>query len=184
MCGLWASGGDTVPAYSFSGFGIIRCGGLGRRGLAKLGISLGLRMLCPGDDACFATRLRCGAFAVGVVAWRGCVSLSLGWGCLRDGRCCASWLLPCGFFAGFWAWSFGRGYGGVAGELFRLADGRISPVGGGSPPHSGRRFSYSMVYGCHYLQKCHKKGLGLICPFRIRASFPFLTETRLGRAFS
>jgi ceramide glucosyltransferase len=69
------------------------------------------------------------------------VALSVGVGVLRDEQVLRDlWLLPLrDFFGlGFWAWSFAGDTVVWRGELFRLRDGRITPVGqestGGVPP--------------------------------------------------
>jgi ceramide glucosyltransferase len=65
------------------------------------------------------------------------VALSVGVGVLGDGQVLRDlWLLPLrDFFGlGFWAWSFAGDTVVWRGELFRLRDGRISPVGEGVLP--------------------------------------------------
>jgi ceramide glucosyltransferase len=88
---------------------------------------------------CVASGLALWSFSLlSVVALaRVAVALSVGVGVLRDGQVLRDlWLLPLrDFFGlGFWAWSYAGDTVVWRGELFRLRDGRIMPVGGGGPP--------------------------------------------------
>jgi ceramide glucosyltransferase len=76
-----------------------------------------------------------------VLLARVAVALSVGVGVLHDEQVLRDlWLLPLrDFFGlGFWAWSFAGDTVVWRGELFRLRDGRISPIAGGVPPPIAR----------------------------------------------
>jgi ceramide glucosyltransferase len=136
----------TVPAYRFRGF----CDHQLRwarstRDSRKLGyMGLGITYALPwAMMTCVASGFALWSFSLlSLVALaRVAVALSVGVGVLRDEQVLRDlWLLPLrDFFGlGFWAWSFAGDTVVWRGELFRLRDGRITPVGqestGGVPP--------------------------------------------------
>ena len=136
----------TVPAYTFRGF----CDHQLRwarstRDSRKLGYAgLGITYALPwAMMTCVASGFALWSFSLlSIVALaRVAVALSVGVGVLRDGQVLRDlWLLPLRDFLGlgFWAWSFAGDTVVWRGELFRLRDGRITPVGpessGGVPP--------------------------------------------------
>jgi ceramide glucosyltransferase len=136
----------TVPAYKFRGF----CDHQLRwarstRDSRKLGyMGLGITYALPwAMMTCVASGFALWSFSLlSVVALaRVAVALSVGVGVLGDGQVLRDlWLLPLrDFFGlGFWAWSFAGDTVVWRGELFRLRDGRISPVAGGVPPPASR----------------------------------------------
>jgi ceramide glucosyltransferase len=136
----------TVPAYSFGGFRDHQMRwARSTRDSRKLGyIGLGITYALPwAMMTCVASGFALWSFSLlSVVALaRVAVALSVGVGVLRDGQVLRDlWLLPLrDFFGlGFWAWSFAGDTVVWRGELFRLRDGRISPVGGGVPPPIAR----------------------------------------------
>jgi ceramide glucosyltransferase len=127
----------TVPAYTFRGF----CDHQLRwarstRDSRKLGYAgLGITYALPwAMMTCIASGFALWSFSLlSIVALaRVAVALSVGVGVLRDGQVLRDlWLLPLRDFLGlgFWAWSFAGDTVVWRGELFRLRDGRITPVG-------------------------------------------------------
>jgi ceramide glucosyltransferase len=127
----------TVPAYTFRGF----CDHQLRwarstRDSRKLGYAgLGITYALPwAMMTCVASGFALWSFSLlSIVALaRVAVALSVGVGVLRDGQVLRDlWLLPLRDFLGlgFWAWSFAGDTVVWRGELFRLRDGRITPVG-------------------------------------------------------
>src|SRR5271154_3953243 len=132
----------TIPAYRFSGFRDHQLRwARSTRDSRKLGyVGLGVTYALPWAlMTCVASGFALWSFSLlSVVALaRVAVALSIGVGLLRDGQVLRDlWLLPLRDFLGlgFWAWSFAGHTVVWRGELFRLRDGRISPVGGGVPP--------------------------------------------------
>ena len=140
----------TVPGYTFRGF----CDHQLRwarstRDSRKLGYAgLGITYALPwAMMTCVASGFALWSFSLlSIVALaRVAVALSVGVGVLRDGQVLRDlWLLPLRDFLGlgFWAWSFAGDTVVWRGELFRLRDGRITPVGseptGGIPPPIAR----------------------------------------------
>jgi len=132
----------TVPAYKFRGFRDHQMRwARSTRDSRKLGyIGLGITYALPwAMMTCVASGFALWSFSLlSVVALaRVAVALSVGVGVLRDGQVLRDlWLLPLrDFFGlGFWAWSFAGDTVVWRGELFRLRDGRISPVGEGVHP--------------------------------------------------
>jgi ceramide glucosyltransferase len=126
----------TVPAYKFRGFldHQLRWA-RSTRDSRKLGyIGLGVTYALPwAMMTCIASGFALWSFSLlSVVALaRVAVALSVGVGVLGDGQVLRDlWLLPLrDFFGlGFWAWSFAGDTVVWRGELFRLRDGRITPV--------------------------------------------------------
>jgi ceramide glucosyltransferase len=136
----------TVPAYRFRGFRDHQMRwARSTRDSRKLGyMGLGITYALPWAlMTCVASGFALWSFSLlSVVALaRVAVALSVGVGVLRDGQVLRDlWLLPLrDFFGlGFWAWSYAGDTVVWRGELFRLRDGRISPVGGGVPPPIAR----------------------------------------------
>jgi ceramide glucosyltransferase len=133
----------TVPAYHFRGFREHQLRwARSTRDSRKLGyVGLGITYALPWAlMTCVASGFALWSFSLlSVVALaRVAVALSVGVGVLGDGQVLRDlWLLPLrDFFGlGFWAWSFAGDTVVWRGELFRLRDGRITPIGGGvSPP--------------------------------------------------
>jgi ceramide glucosyltransferase len=137
----------TVPAYRLRGF----CDHQLRwarstRDSRKVGYAgLGITYALPwAMMTCVASGFALWSFSLlSVVALaRVSVALSVGVGVLGDGQVLRDlWLLPLRDFLGlgFWAWSFAGDTVVWQGELFRLRDGRITPVRpepppGGTPP--------------------------------------------------
>ncbi len=128
----------TVPAYNFRGFRDHQLRwARSTRDSRKLGyIGLGITYALPWAlMTCVASGFALWSFSLlSVVALaRVAVALSVGVGILRDGQVLRDlWLLPLRDFFGlwFWAWSFAGDTVIWRGELFRLRDGRISPVTG------------------------------------------------------
>jgi ceramide glucosyltransferase len=126
----------TVPAYGFRGFRDHQLRwARSTRDSRKLGyIGLGMTYALPwAVMTCIASGLALWSFSLlsVVVLARVAVALSVGVGVLRDGQVLRDlWLLPVrDFFGlGFWAWSFAEDTVVWRGELFRLRDGRITPV--------------------------------------------------------
>jgi ceramide glucosyltransferase len=126
----------TVPAYAFRGFRDHQLRwARSTRDSRKLGyIGLGITYALPwAMMTCVASGFALWSFSLlSVVALaRVAVALSVGVGVLGDGQVLRDlWLLPLrDFFGlGFWAWSFAGDTVVWRGELFRLRDGRISPV--------------------------------------------------------
>ena len=150
----------TVPAYGLRGFRDHQLRwARSTRDSRKLGyMGLGITYALPWALMnCVASGFALWSFSLlSVVALaRVAVALSIGVGVLRDGQVLRDlWLLPLrDFFGlGFWAWSFAGDTVVWRGHLFRLRDGRITPVGqdasGGSPPYCPRVNSlYSWIYG-------------------------------------
>ena len=127
----------TVPAYQFGGFRDHQLRwARSTRDSRKLGyLGLGITYALPwAMMTCVASGFALWSFSLlSVVALaRVAVALSVGVGLLRDGQVLRDlWLLPLrDFFGlGFWAWSFAGDTVVWRGELFRLRDGRITPVG-------------------------------------------------------
>ncbi len=140
----------TVPAYGFRGFRDHQLRwARSTRDSRKLGyMGLGITYALPWALMnCVASGFALWSFSLlSVVALaRVAVALSIGVGVLRDGQVLRDlWLLPLrDFFGlGFWAWSFAGDTVVWRGHLFRLRDGRITPVGqdasGGVPPPIAR----------------------------------------------
>jgi ceramide glucosyltransferase len=136
----------TVPAYGFRGFRDHQLRwARSTRDSRKLGyLGLGITYALPwAMMTCVASGFALWSFSLlSVVALaRVAVALSVGVGILRDGQVLRDlWLLPLRDFFGlwFWAWSFAGDTVVWRGELFRLRDGRISPVAGGVPPPIAR----------------------------------------------
>jgi len=136
----------TVPAYRFRGFRDHQLRwARSTRDSRKLGyMGLGITYALPWAlMTCVASGFALWSFSLlSVVALaRVAVALSIGVGLLRDGQVLRDlWLLPLRDFLGlgFWAWSYAGHTVVWRGELFRLRDGRISPVGGGVPPPIAR----------------------------------------------
>jgi ceramide glucosyltransferase len=132
----------TVPAYKFGGFRDhqLRWARSTRDSRKRGYVGLGITYALPwAMMTCVASGFALWSFSLlSVVALaRVTVALSVGVGVLRDGQVLRDlWLLPLrDFFGlGFWAWSFAGDTVVWRGELFRLRDGRISPVAGGLPP--------------------------------------------------
>jgi ceramide glucosyltransferase len=126
----------TVPAYQFRGFRDHQLRwARSTRDSRKLGyIGLGVTYALPwAMMTCVASGFALWSFSLlSVVALaRVAVALSVGVGVLGDGQVLRDlWLLPLrDFFGlGFWAWSFAGDTVVWRGELFRLRDGRITPV--------------------------------------------------------
>ena len=137
----------TVPAYRFGGFRDhqLRWARSTRDSRKRGYLGLGITYALPwAMMTCVASGFALWSFSLlSVVALaRVAVALSVGVGVLRDGQVLRDlWLLPLrDFFGlGFWAWSFAGDTVVWRGELFRLRDGRMSPVGGGVPPPIARR---------------------------------------------
>jgi ceramide glucosyltransferase len=136
----------TVPAYTFRGFRDHQLRwARSTRDSRKLGyLGLGITYALPwAMMTCVASGFALWSFSLlSVVALaRVAVALSVGVGVLRDEQVLRDlWLLPLrDFFGlGFWAWSFASDTVVWRGELFRLRDGRISPVAGEvRPPIAG-----------------------------------------------
>jgi ceramide glucosyltransferase len=129
----------TVPAYDFRGFREHQLRwARSTRDSRKLGyMGLGITYALPwAMMTCVASGFALWSFSLlSVVALaRVAVALSVGVGVLGDGQVLRDlWLLPLrDFFGlGFWVWSFAGDTVVWRGELFRLRDGRISPVGEG-----------------------------------------------------
>jgi ceramide glucosyltransferase len=131
----------TVPAYDSRGF----CDHQLRwarstRDSRKLGyLGLGITYALPwAMMTCVASGFALWSFSLLSVVGlaRVALALSVGVGILGDGQVLRDlWLLPLrDFFGlGFWAWSFAGDTVVWRGELFRLRDGRITPVGSESP---------------------------------------------------
>jgi ceramide glucosyltransferase len=136
----------TVPAYNFRGFLDHQMRwARSTRDSRKLGyVGLGVTYALPwAIFTCLASGFALWSFTLlSLVALaRVALALSVGVGVLGDGQVLRDlWLLPLrDFFGlGFWAWSFAGDTVVWRGELFRLRDGRISPVGGGVPPPIAR----------------------------------------------
>jgi ceramide glucosyltransferase len=136
----------TVPAYKFGGFRDhqLRWARSTRDSRKRGYLGLGITYALPwAMMTCVASGFALWSFSLlSVVALaRVAVALSVGVGVLRDGQVLRDlWLLPLrDFFGlGFWAWSFAGDTVVWRGELFRLRDGRISPVPGGVPPPIAR----------------------------------------------
>ncbi len=140
----------TVPAYGFRGFRDHQLRwARSTRDSRKLGyMGLGITYALPWALMnCVASGFALWSFSLlSVVALaRVAVALSVGVGVLRDGQVLRDlWLLPLRDFLGlgFWAWSFAGDTVVWRGHLFRLRDGRITPVGqdasGGVPPPIAR----------------------------------------------
>jgi ceramide glucosyltransferase len=136
----------TVPAYKFGGFRDhqLRWARSTRDSRKRGYLGLGITYALPwAMMTCVASGFALWSFSLlSVVALaRVAVALSVGVGLLRDGQVLRDlWLLPLrDFFGlGFWAWSFAGDTVVWRGELFRLRDGRISPVPGGVPPPIAR----------------------------------------------
>jgi ceramide glucosyltransferase len=136
----------TVPAYKFGGFRDhqLRWARSTRDSRKRGYVGLGITYALPwAMMTCVASGFALWSFSLlSVVALaRVAVALSVGVGVLRDGQVLRDlWLLPLrDFFGlGFWAWSFAGDTVVWRGELFRLQDGRISPVAGGVPPPISR----------------------------------------------
>jgi ceramide glucosyltransferase len=136
----------TVPAYRFRGFRDHQLRwARSTRDSRKLGyVGLGITYALPWAlMTCVASGFALWSFSLlSIVALvRVAVALSIGVGVLGDGQVLRDlWLLPLrDFFGlGFWAWSFAGDTVVWRGELFRLRDGRISPVAGGVPPPIAR----------------------------------------------
>jgi ceramide glucosyltransferase len=136
----------TVPAYNFRGFLDHQMRwARSTRDSRKLGyVGLGVTYALPwAIFTCLASGFALWSFTLlSVVALaRVALALSVGVGVLGDGQVLRDlWLLPLrDFFGlGFWAWSFAGDTVVWRGELFRLRDGRISPIGGGVPPPIAR----------------------------------------------
>jgi ceramide glucosyltransferase len=136
----------TVPAYKFGGFRDhqLRWARSTRDSRKRGYLGLGITYALPwAMMTCVASGFALWSFSLlSVVALaRVAVALSVGVGVLRDGQVLRDlWLLPLrDFFGlGFWAWSFAGDTVVWRGELFRLRDGRISPVRGGVPPPIAR----------------------------------------------
>jgi ceramide glucosyltransferase len=136
----------TVPAYKFGGFRDhqLRWARSTRDSRKRGYVGLGITYALPwAMMTCVASGFALWSFSLlSVVALaRVAVALSVGVGVLRDGQVLRDlWLLPLrDFFGlGFWAWSFAGDTVVWRGELFRLRDGRISPVRGGVPPPIAR----------------------------------------------
>jgi ceramide glucosyltransferase len=132
----------TVPAYKFGGFRDhqLRWARSTRDSRKRGYVGLGITYALPwAIMTCVASGFALWSFSLlSVVALaRVAVALSVGVGVLRDGQVLRDlWLLPLrDFFGlGFWVWSFAGDTVVWRGELFRLRDGRISPVAGGLPP--------------------------------------------------
>jgi ceramide glucosyltransferase len=126
----------TIPAYRFSGFRDHQLRwARSTRDSRKLGyVGLGITYALPWAlMTCVASGFALWSFSLlSVVALaRVAVALSVGVGLLGDGQVLRDlWLLPLrDFFGlGFWAWSFAGDTVVWRGELFRLRDGRITPV--------------------------------------------------------
>jgi ceramide glucosyltransferase len=136
----------TVPAYKFGGFRDhqLRWARSTRDSRKRGYVGLGITYALPwAMMTCVASGFALWSFSLlSVVALaRVAVALSVGVGVLRDGQVLRDlWLLPLRdlFGLGFWAWSFAGDTVVWRGELFRLRDGRISPVAGGVPPPISR----------------------------------------------
>jgi ceramide glucosyltransferase len=132
----------TVPAYTFRGFRDHQLRwARSTRDSRKLGyVGLGITYALPwAMMTCVASGFALWSFSLlSVVALaRVAVALSVGVGVLGDGQVLRDlWLLPLrDFFGlGFWAWSFASDTVVWRGELFRLRNGRISPIAEGVPP--------------------------------------------------
>jgi ceramide glucosyltransferase len=126
----------TVPAYDFRGFQDHQLRwARSTRDSRKLGyMGLGVTYALPwAMMTCVASGFALWSFSLlSVVALaRVAVALSVGVGVLRDGQVLRDlWLLPVRDFFGlwFWAWSFAGDNVVWRGEIFRLRDGRITPV--------------------------------------------------------
>jgi ceramide glucosyltransferase len=126
----------TVPGYEFHGFRDHQMRwARSTRDSRKLGyIGLGVTYALPwAMMTCVASGFALWSFSLlSVVALaRVAVALSVGVGVLGDGQVLRDlWLLPLrDFFGlGFWAWSFAGDTVVWRGELFRLRDGRITPL--------------------------------------------------------
>jgi ceramide glucosyltransferase len=126
----------TVPAYDFHGFKDHQLRwARSTRDSRKLGyMGLGITYALPwAIMTCVASGFALWSFSLlSVVALaRVAVALSVGVGVLRDGQVLRDlWLLPVRDFFGlwFWAWSFAGDNVVWRGEIFRLRDGRITPV--------------------------------------------------------
>jgi len=126
----------TVPAYKFGGFRDHQLRwARSTRDSRKLGyLGLGITYALPwAMMTCVASGFELWSFSLlSVVALaRVAVALSVGVGVLVDGQVLRDlWLLPLRDFFGlwFWAWSFAGDTVVWRGELFRLRDGRITPV--------------------------------------------------------
>ena len=127
----------TVPAYGFGGFRDHQLRwARSTRDSRKLGyLGLGITYALPwAIMTCVASGFALWSFSLlSVVALaRVAVALSVGVGLLGDGQVLRDlWLLPVRDFFGlwFWAWSYAGDTVVWRGELFRLRDGRIAPVG-------------------------------------------------------
>jgi ceramide glucosyltransferase len=132
----------TLPDYDFRGFRDHQLRwARSTRDSRKLGyLGLGITYALPwAVMTCVASGFALWSFSLlSVVALaRVAVALSVGVGVLGDGQVLRDlWLLPLrDFFGlGFWAWSFAGDTVVWRGELFRLRDGRISPVAQGVRP--------------------------------------------------
>ena len=127
----------TVPAYGFRGFRDHQLRwARSTRDSRKWGyVGLGITYALPwAMMTCVASGFALWSFSLlSVVALaRVAVALSVGVGVLGDGQVLRDlWLLPVRDFFGlwFWAWSFAGDTVVWRGDLFRLRDGRITPVG-------------------------------------------------------
>jgi ceramide glucosyltransferase len=140
----------TVPAYGFRGFRDhqLRWARSTRDSRKRGYVGLGITYALPwAMMTCVASGFALWSFSLlSVVALaRVAVALSVGVGVLGDGQVLRDfWLLPlrdC-FGLWFWAWSFAGDTVVWRGEVFRLRDGRIAPMGqapgGGVPPPIAR----------------------------------------------
>jgi ceramide glucosyltransferase len=140
----------TVPAYGFRGFRDhqLRWARSTRDSRKRGYVGLGITYALPwAMMTCVASGFALWSFSLlSVVALaRVAVALSVGVGVLGDGQVLRDfWLLPlrdC-FGLWFWAWSFAGDTVVWRGDLFRLRDGRIAPMGqapgGGVPPPIAR----------------------------------------------
>jgi ceramide glucosyltransferase len=126
----------SIPAYEFGGFRDHQLRwARSTRDSRKLGyMGLGVTFALPwAMMTCVASGFALWSFSLlSVVALaRVAVALSVGVGVLRDGQVLRDlWLLPLRDFLGlgFWAWSFAGDTVVWRGQLFRLRDGRITPV--------------------------------------------------------
>jgi ceramide glucosyltransferase len=126
----------TVPAYSFRGFWNHQLRwARSTRDSRKLGyVGLGVTYALPwAVMTCVASGFALWSFSLlsVVLLARVAVALSVGVGVLRDEQVLRDlWLLPLRDFFGliFWAWSFAGDTVVWRGELFRLKDGRITPM--------------------------------------------------------
>jgi ceramide glucosyltransferase len=126
----------TVPAYRFRGFWDHQLRwARSTRDSRKLGyMGLGITYALPwAVMTCVASGFALWSFSLlsVVVLARVAVALSVGVGVLNDGQVLRDlWLLPLRDFFGlfFWAWSFAEDTVVWRGEVFRLRNGRITPL--------------------------------------------------------